>query len=274
MGGGGDSLQRLTATQNLLLGTASGMCTKCCNYPLLSWKNASQQSLPISMNPAVVYRGLPMACLNLGGTTAVQFWAVGFFQKMLAGDKKVSSSQQMTAAFMGGVASGVPCSLWELTMIQQQRFGGSIISAPMRVAKEHGVSMLTRGSLMTMGRESLYTMAMLGVTPIMQRELVERFQMDPSIGLAVGALSGAFFSATVTHPMDTIKTCMQGDVEQKKYTNIRGTGQALVSEFGVAGGLFKGLGWRISLIATTFFLVNKFKQGLVDVMFPEEEKKN
>jgi hypothetical protein len=27
----------------------------------------------VSLNPAVVYRGLPMAMLNLGGTTAVQF---------------------------------------------------------------------------------------------------------------------------------------------------------------------------------------------------------
>ena len=33
-------------------------------------------------------------------------------------------------------------------------------------------------------------------------------------------------------------------------------------------GLFKGLSWRIGLIATTFFLVNKIKQNLAPVMFP------
>ena len=109
--GGGDALQKLSAMENLALGTLSGVCTKCCNYPLLSWKNASQQGLPISMNPAVVYRGLVMACLNLGGTTAVQFWTTGFFQKMLAGDKDVTSEQKMAAAFLGGVTSGVPCSV-------------------------------------------------------------------------------------------------------------------------------------------------------------------
>ena len=41
---------------------------KACNYPFLVWKNAAQQGLPMVLNPLLVYRGLPMACLNLGGT--------------------------------------------------------------------------------------------------------------------------------------------------------------------------------------------------------------
>lgn len=270
--GTGDALQRLSSSQNLALGMMSGVCSKLCNYPLLSWKNASQQSLPISLSPKVVYRGLPMACLNLGGTTAVQFWSTGFFQKLIAGDRQIDAKGQMAAAFLGGVASGVPCSVWELTMIQQQRFGGSIIGAPARLVSEFGAASLARDMITTMGRESLYTMAMLGVTPLIQSTVVERFQLDGYLGLAVGALSGSFFSATLTHPMDTIKTCMQGDVERVKYTTIRGTGAKLVEEFGVAGGLFKGLAWRISLITTTFFLVNAFKQKLAPIVFPEEPK--
>ena len=54
------------------------------NYPLLVWKNASQQGLKIEMNPKKLYRGLPVGMLNLGGTTAVQFWATGFFQKLIS----------------------------------------------------------------------------------------------------------------------------------------------------------------------------------------------
>jgi solute carrier family 25 carnitine/acylcarnitine transporter 20/29 len=266
--GAGSDLSRLNATQNLGLGMLSGVCSKLCNYPLLSWKNASQQSLPISLTPAVVYRGLPMACLNLGGTTAVQFWTTGFFQNVVSSDvRHMTSSEQMLGSFLGGVASGVPCSLWELIMIQQQRYGGSVVSAPARIVSEFGAATLLRGVVPTMGRESLYTMAMLGVTPLMQQAMVEEFGMDPNVGLAVGALAGSFFSATLTHPMDTVKTCMQGDCEQNKYTNIRGTGQSLVDEFGVRAGLFKGLAWRISLITTTFFLVNKFKQELAPRIF-------
>ena len=70
---------------------------------------------------------------------------------------------------------------------------------------------------------------------------------------------------------------LQGDCEQKKYSNIRGTGKRLVDEFGMRAGLFKGLAWRIALITTTFFLVNKFKLLLAPQLFPaaeEEEERN
>ena len=33
-------------------------------------------------------------------------------------------------------------------------------------------------------------------------------------------------------------------------------------------GLFKGLGFRIALISTTFFLVNHFKEQTVPLLFP------
>jgi hypothetical protein len=50
------------------------------------------------MNPSVVYRGLPMAMLNLGGCTAVQFWFTGFFQRALTpAGEKVSSTNQIGA---------------------------------------------------------------------------------------------------------------------------------------------------------------------------------
>mmetsp|Transcript_44310 Transcript_44310/g.108294 ORF Transcript_44310/g.108294 Transcript_44310/m.108294 type:complete len:277 (+) Transcript_44310:47-877(+) len=272
MGGGGSELTRLSGGENCMLGIAAGMATKAINYPLLNWKNCSQQSLPISFNPKVVYRGLPMAMMNLGGTTGVQFGTTGFFQKMIKGAGYGPDVCVNGGAFLGGLASGIPCSLWELTMIQQQRFGGSILGTPVRIAKDHGAGMLMRGLTCTLGRESLFTLAMLGITPTIQLKLVEDYKLDKNVGLAAGALIGSILSATLTHPMDTIKTCMQGDLEGKKYTTVKGTGAELIKDNGVAKGLFKGLGWRITLIATTFFLVNKFKQVLAPVMFPSKDE--
>ena len=40
------------------------------------------QGLPLAMTPSAVYRGLPMACINLGGSTGVQFLVTGLFQKV------------------------------------------------------------------------------------------------------------------------------------------------------------------------------------------------
>jgi len=261
--------------QNCTLGMAAGLCCKSINYPLLSWKNSVQQGLGVSFNPAVVYRGLPMAMMNLGGVTAVQFGTTGFFQNMLKTTSDDPDVIQNGGAFLGGLASGLPCSMWELTMIQQHRFGGSIVSTPVRIVSEFGISGgLLRGLTMTLGRESLFTMAMLGATPSIQRKLGESGTIaNPDTALAAGALIGAFASATLTHPLDTIKTCLQGDLERKKYTGVIGTGKNLAAEYGVVQGLFKGLSFRIGLIATTFFFVNKFKEVLCPVMYPDLGKK-
>lgn len=272
-------LQKLTPLQNLSLGMVSGVCSKLVNYPLLVWKNATQQGLPLPVTPRLVYRGLPMACVNLGGTTAFQFWFTGVIQKLLVGKvekgetKKMSPEHEVLGAFLGGAASAVPCAIWELVMIQQQRFGGTILGTPARLIKELGVQSLSRGMLITMGRESVFTMALLGAVPVLQRDLQTRFGLEPNMALMAGAVIGSVSVGTLTHPMDTIKTCMQGDVAQQKYTNIRDTARTLCKEYGVARGLFKGLAWRVGMITTTFFLVNKFKDVFAPILIEFSDKR-
>jgi len=266
-------MQRLSPGQNCALGACAGVCSKLVNYPLLVWKNAVQQGRPISLNPSIVYRGLPMACMNLGGTTAVQFLFVGLFQRAMSGGdpSKLSSTQVLSATLLGGLCSGVPGSVWELTMIQQQNSGGSIVGVPTNILKEYGMAGLARGMTMCVGREGLFTLAMLGVTPALQRKFQTSLGMEENMALAGGALASAISAATLTHPMDTIKTCQQGDMPQAKFTSVTGTYRTIVAEHGM-GGLFRGLGWRSGLIATTFFLVNKFKGTLAPVMFGDEEE--
>ena len=75
-----------------------------------------------------------------------------------------------------------------------------------------------------------------------------------------------------SHPPDTIKSCMQGDLGRAKYDGIVQTGKAIAAEHGVVQGLFKGLFYRIALISTTFFLVNTFKQRTVPLLFPHALK--
>jgi len=281
--GGGSDLQRLSGGENCVLGMVTGVMGKSCNYPFLVWKNTLQQGLKLSttwtspsggFNPLLVYRGLPMACLNLGGTNAVQFGTTGFFQKLLATNDLGQDTVQVGGAFLGGLASGVPCSIWELCMIQQQRFGGSTLGTPARLVQEYGAAAISRGSTMTMGRESMFTMSMLGITPLIQTKLVEASGWENNTALAAGSLMGALLAGVVTHPMDTIKSCMQGDMGRVKYDGIMQTGNSLAAEYGVMQGLFKGLFFRIALISTTFFLVNTFKQKMVPILFPHAVDKS
>jgi len=147
-------------------------------------------------------------------------------------------------------------------------FGGSIASTPARLISNYGVSSLLRGVIPTCGRESIFTMGMLGICPVLNQFLQDS-GLNEATALSVGALTGAITSATLTHPLDTIKTCMQGDAGQETYTNIRGTGAILMEQSGSVSGLFKGLGWRIGLISTTFFIINGLKPRIAKLMFPK-----
>jgi len=279
-GGSGVDLSELSPLQNTCLGVFTGIMSKMCNYPLLSVKNRVQQGLTIPWKtPLKLYRGLPMGCINLGGTTGVQFFATGFFQRAMkrimgikegCTDKALLQKAEVGGAALGGLFSGIPCSLWELTMIQQQRFGGTLLGTPVRIANQYGAITLGRGIVTCCGRETMFTMAMLGIVPVLQRELRDTYSLSDEIALAGGALIGSFFAGTVSHPMDTIKTCMQGDVGQQKYKSITATARLLAAEYGVREGLFKGLSWRVALIGTTFFLVNKFKQIVAPTLFTDE----
>jgi len=262
----GSVLTQLSDVENVLLGMSAGVASKCVNYPLLVWKNAVQQGKPIILNPTKVYRGLPMACLNLGGATAVQFGLAGFFQKLFTkGERALKPSEEIVAALCGGFFSGVPCSLWELVMIRQQNFGGTILGTPISLVQNHGVTVLGRGMIMTCAREAIFTMGMLGLCPVVKSAIHQQGYND-NLALAGGALTASFVSATMTHPCDTTKTCMQGDCEQNKYSNIRNTMRVIHAERGM-GGYFAGLQWRIGLITTTFFLANRFKDILAPILF-------
>ena len=215
------------------------------------------------------------------GQLSLQFGATSALMRVVTQVPLLTNSKgeaneagELAASSMAGALVATVASPCELCMIQQQRFGGSIGSTMSRLVSEHGAGVLGRGVTMALGRESMFTMSMLGVTPLIQEKLVERSGLDKNVALAAGSLAGALLAGVVTHPMDTIKTCMQGDCAQAKYTGILPTGQAIVAEHGLARGLFNGLFWRISLISTTFFLVNTFKQKTVPLLFPHAVEKS
>ena len=70
---------------------------------------------------------------------------------------------------------------------------------------------------MTSTRESsAYAAGYLGIVPATQKYLARNYDMPAYQGDTIGALIGSSFCAFISHPLDTVKTCMQGDVEQKR----------------------------------------------------------
>jgi hypothetical protein len=97
----------------------------------------------------------------------------------------------------------------ELIMIQQQRHGGSLFHQGGRVLGESGVTGLFRGLVTSCGREGLFTAGYLGLGPVLSERLRAAYDLQKKVGDMAGATCAGVIAATLSHPLDTIKTCMQ-----------------------------------------------------------------
>jgi len=210
-------MQALSTTENVALGVAVGTVEVSILQPMLYCKNATQQGLPLSVNPRLLYRGVSMSIINMSIITGAQFPLTGLCSKLVSGgaSRPLSSAEKIWAGFMGGALSGFLCAPMELVMIQQQRHGGSLVHQTRRVLGEFGVSGLFRGLFCACGREGLFTAGYLGLGPVFADSLRDGGYIgNVQVASFVGAAGAGCIAATLSHPLDTVKTCMQGDVEQ------------------------------------------------------------
>ena len=110
------------------------------------WKNAAQQGLPFTMNPAVLYRGYMANTLNNGFCVMTQFLLNGIVRRAITmgEDRPLGNGEKVAAGFSAGALSGIVCGPIELIMIQQQRKGGTLSGTTMDILKA-GPSTTFRG---------------------------------------------------------------------------------------------------------------------------------
>jgi len=265
-------MQELNSAQNAAVGCACGTIEVLIDQPLLYWKNMAQQNLPFSLNPRLMYRGLVVSISNMAGLTALQFFSTGLIKRAIVGneDRPLSSAETLASAFAGGAISGVFCGPFELTMIQQQRFGGTLFGTPAHIVKNTGMFGMTRGILPAVMREGIYTCGYLGITPLLAQAVAqnENLQSLPAPAVQFGCSMFAGFVATgLSHPPDTVKTCMQGDIEQGTYTRALSALRVIIATDGV-GGLYKGFKWRFLRMGMTFFIFNMTMEPVSHALFP------
>ena len=242
---GGGSLTALSPLENVGLGVAAGTIEVCTLQPMLYCKNAAQQGLPFTVNPAVLYRGLTMSVVNMSILTGLQFPLTGIVSKAITRgeNRKLDSAEQIGAGFIGGALSGFVCAPMELVMIQQQRSGGGLFFQAGRVVNEYGITSLFRGLATSCGREGLFTAGYLGAAPVLAARLKESFGVEGKLGSFLGACCAGMVAATLSHPLGTVKTCLQGDVAQETYKTMPSTFSMLMKEGGV-GRFFNGWSGR------------------------------
>jgi hypothetical protein len=261
--------RELTQTQNALLGAGSGVIETMINQPLAYCKNASQQRLPMAFDPRVLYRGCLANCLNQGCVTGFQFVANGSIQRLVTSgeDRPLTTAEQILSGGIAGAASAVFCGPLELVMTQQQRKGTSL-TGTMSALASRGPTSFLRGFGMTAAREGMYAAGYLGLTPVVRSKLVNDFGVQEDISRAIGAIGSGVLICAVTQPIDTVKTCLQGDVEQVTYKGALETYRALQRENGFAA-FYRGIGWRCLRMCAAIFVLDKSRVLLAPLLFPD-----
>eukprot|EP00298_Acanthocystis_sp_HF-20_P004531 c14862_g1_i1.p1 GENE.c14862_g1_i1~~c14862_g1_i1.p1 ORF type:complete len:267 (+),score=93.52 c14862_g1_i1:27-827(+) len=260
----------LSEQQNALMGLLGGLAEVTATQGLTYTKNVAQQGLTFSFNPRILYRGYPSNAVNVGVLTMWQFAVCGTLKNVITGGvvRKLSLTEEVIAGFGAGASSALICTPLELIMIQQQRKGGSI---PERV-KHLNLTQLFRGFTMSSVREGCWATGIISLPPIIRDFLTKNhsniFQTEDQARVAASFLS-AFFSGIISHPADTIKTCMQGDIERVKYGSLTQSFATRYRELGFMS-FFKGLPWRFARQVAAIFIIDKIRVDLSPIFFPEK----
>lgn len=235
------------------IGMSAGAIEVIALQPMLYCKNATQQRLPLTLHPATLYRGVGASVGNMAMLTGLQYPVFTAIDR--------HAQWPLVSSFASGALSGLICAPMELVMIQQQRFGESIVHTPAHIVRNFGASGLMRGLAMSSGREACFTAGYLGLPDFLRRLLRTRLDLEPTVAHVVATVGAGVCAATLSHPMDTIKTCQQGDIDGTRYRSVLQTARTLYRTDGI-GRFFSGWTWRTGRMIFAVAILNGCKNRL------------
>jgi hypothetical protein len=174
--------------------------------------------MPFTMNVRTLYRGTGAAILSECQQMGLQFLFTGMTKKIMAGHagkvvegEHLSPRTEFAAAAVGGLLSSFFTTPVELLMIQQQKFGGSLVGTCAGVIRTHGITShgMMRGLMGAASRDAIYVAGMLGVTPVLREYIMKHSDTQSGLATLYASLLGGVAAAVPSHPFDVIKTCMQ-----------------------------------------------------------------
>jgi hypothetical protein len=80
------------------------------------------------------------------------------------------------------------------------------------------------------------------------------------------ALLGGLFACYLTHPFDTVKTCMQGDIERIKFKGFADTAKVVYGESGFFG-FYRGATFRYGRMVIAVGMMDFLQVSLLNVYF-------
>ena len=203
----------LSRCEEAAIGAACGSIEVCVMQPSVYWKTELQQgrfNLLRAVSPRYAYRGTVIAATSIAPITAIQFSVNGACLSALSGLQPITAS--MLSSVVAGVVSAAVQSPCQLLEINQQKHGGSVLAIGRRVVDTHGLAGMWRGASMTAAREAMFCCSYLSSAPLLSAAIRDRTTLGESPSALAGAALAGTVAAVLTHPADTLKTRLQGDL--------------------------------------------------------------
>ena len=173
------------------------------------------------------------------------------------------------AGIGAGTVSGLAGSPLELIMIQQQRKGLSLGTTIADITRNP--ANIGRGFIGCAIREALWTCGYLSIPPVVRRTLMEKYPEtfpDNNRARIPAALLGGLFACYLSHPFDTVKTCMQGDIERQTYGSFVATARKIWADSSLFG-FYRGATFRYGRMACAVFIMDLLKEQVGYAMYPQ-----
>ena len=261
-------MEALSGIQNCVVGIIAG-CIQCSlDHPLITAKNMVQQNLPLSLNPRILYRGTVADMFGLSSLTANQFFGTGAIKNLILEHKRsghrLTRSDILLSSLGGGLLSGIIVSPWELSMIHQQRDGGQLVRHLHAISRQN-VRLLTRGMVPSMCREGIFTCGYLGANPLLEH-YVDGDGMAHKFGCAM--VSGVA-AVLLSHPFDTINTCMKGDLHSSTYRGVAHSFRHIYGHYGLRR-IYAGASFRFGTVVLAFFVFNRVMEFVAPKIYHQQ----
>ena len=220
--------------------------------PFVHWKLQNQMGASFSGNPLKWYRGSVAFAGSFMTPTMIQVAVDGAARAHLERkyQRPLNEWEKVGVAMGAGVCSAFPIAALEALMINRQKEKMSYGQAFRELLR--GKGMQPKVIALTIGRDIPFATTYLALVPIGKELLTDR-----GVGPAAAAISsGLFFGllcATGTQPLDTLKTCFQGE---KPLPETR-------------RGLFRGLNGRVGMVIAAVTVLPVVKKELEQRFFPK-----
>lgn len=244
----------------LISGGCAGVADVALTQPLTYFKNMLQTGSVISCNPRDWYRGSSAQLLNMVPTTMIQVGVADVFKKLIVDDSYIGDAAR---AMLGGIASAPTAASTNVIVLRMQKEKRGIIDTARQLYFAAGAKGLMRGVCPTAAREAMWVLGYLSCYPRLSQNLSGVSGNLVLANLVSGVITGVGVAA-LTHPFDTIATCMQEDVEGRYAKSTVRTAYRITNEIGW-NGLYRGLVPRASSVVAGILILGTVAEKAQEV---------